>query len=177
MGSRSSPLVGGFQAFPTGSAHLLDKEKRTRNQKAEYGYLLLTRADSRNRLFGVPMDLGTFNIADRAVSAAGKTQDPKGEYEIFQRGPPAKAREEDHWPKPVRGGFIFDRIERHEDIEFFRKSGALCPDRKQNIGRNILGNCTIKDQYHTYYGHDSTHYGHHVGTYNVHPVHGYEKRI
>ena len=61
------------------------------------------------------------------------------------------------WPAAVKGGQIIDFITPSDNGT--RKSGGL--------GRNIIGDCTVKNQYQSYYGPDSRYYGGNAGSRNV----------
>eukprot|EP00928_Gymnodinium_smaydae_P073383 TRINITY_DN56591_c0_g1_i1.p1 TRINITY_DN56591_c0_g1~~TRINITY_DN56591_c0_g1_i1.p1 ORF type:complete len:257 (+),score=27.35 TRINITY_DN56591_c0_g1_i1:58-771(+) len=73
----------------------------------------------------------------------------------------AAARLETTWPRPVRGGFGFAHRALPEANEHHRKFGAL----RANVAGG--GNCTVKGQYHFYYGTGGHQNGSNSGTRNV----------
>ncbi|CAE8674896.1 unnamed protein product, partial [Polarella glacialis] len=124
--------------------------------------------DTRTRLFGVEPGQGTWNATTRAMSFGRAGHHPKGEY-----APPRQTvashetlAAEAAWPQSVMGGFVIpfqgsEQGTRPENLlpaERTRRTGSL--------GRNIVGNCTVKDEGRfVYYGaHGSTHYGNNSGT-------------
>ncbi|CAL1139023.1 unnamed protein product [Cladocopium goreaui] len=116
--------------------------------------------DTRARLFGTGADEGTFNASTRAVSYGTRGHDPKGEYVLPQRGTLEMLTAEATWPSSVTGGFVipFQGQPRSQSLyptERTRRVGAL--------GRNIVGNCTIKDEGFYYHGPHSHHYGNNSG--------------
>lgn len=117
---------------------------------------------TRQRLFGVDPAVGSFNMnTDRASNTGEKNVHPRSEYDPRTHNPPPTLRDpgtaKNGWPPAVKGGHIFDHIEPCDNPT--RKSGAL--------PRNIIGDCTVKDQFSSYYGHDSTYYGGNIGSRNA----------
>lgn len=110
-------------------------------------------ADTRNRLFHIDFDLGTFNMGD--LNNAQRGTDPRGVYAERSRSvPPTQPNHE--WPACARGQHIIPHIPVAKQNEFHRKQGSL--------ERNIVGNCTVKNHYQVYYGTDRKYFGGNSGT-------------
>ncbi|CAD7928076.1 unnamed protein product [Amoebophrya sp. A25] len=130
--------------------------------REEYRNLTEGFSCTRNRVFNVGPQVGTFNLnADRASSSACKTLDPRGEYDAsthkIRYEPIPEGMAKNGWPKQVRGGRIMDHIEPSDTQR--RKHGAL--------DRNIAGDNTVQDQFNSYVGYDSSYYGGNVGSRNA----------
>lgn len=116
---------------------------------------------TRKRLFGVDTTVGSFNRnANRGTSSAKKSVHPRLEYDARTWRPPAEIFEpgmtRNGWPLAVKGGHVFDHLEPSGDPA--RKSGGLA--------RNIVGDCTVKDQFCSYYGNEASYYGGNIGSRN-----------
>lgn len=112
-------------------------------------------ADTRNRLFNIDYGEGTFNAGE--LNNPEKPSQPTGQYcDKSRRVPPTPA--DTAWPPLVRQGSIYNYQGQTLQNECARKFGSL--------GRNIVGCCTVKDQYHTYYGAENKYYGSNSGTKN-----------
>jgi hypothetical protein len=117
-------------------------------------YAKLRAGDTRSRVFNVDHDVGSINM-NPGVPVRKKGYMQMGEYVI---PPKPVLRQEETKAPMVKGGFVADREDVSLSLEHVRKCGSL--------GRNIVGGCTIKDQYHHYYDHTRSHYGNAVGTFN-----------
>ena len=133
-------------------------QHRTRE---DYHVLKTIKDDTRSRLFGTAGNESTFNATTRAVSYGTRGHDPKGEYVLPRpRGTLELLTAEATWPSSVTGGFVIpfqgqSRSQSLAPVERTRRVGSL--------GRNIVGNCTIKDDRFTYYGPHSHYYGNNSG--------------
>eukprot|EP00747_Dinoflagellata_sp_TGD_P162183 gnl/TRDRNA2_/TRDRNA2_179504_c0_seq1.p2 gnl/TRDRNA2_/TRDRNA2_179504_c0~~gnl/TRDRNA2_/TRDRNA2_179504_c0_seq1.p2 ORF type:complete len:163 (+),score=26.42 gnl/TRDRNA2_/TRDRNA2_179504_c0_seq1:91-579(+) len=135
---------------------------RGKRTPEEYHQLLAAAGDSRNRILGVGGTASTFNARSRARSYGAPGFDPKGEYVVPRKlmvTDESMRMREDDWPQKVLGGYGFAHRPSSDENEQIRKTGSL--------DRNIVGNCTIKDDYHVYYGHGGHHYGNNSGTRNT----------
>mmetsp|Transcript_89272 Transcript_89272/g.168198 ORF Transcript_89272/g.168198 Transcript_89272/m.168198 type:complete len:183 (-) Transcript_89272:77-625(-) len=169
---------------------VFDTKEGVRTRK-EYRNLLAGAGDTRNRLFGIEHSAGTFNIRSRARSYGAPGVHPRGEYQEAFGSPlsamnpylrqtwsgpsrtvtptstaPTTPRDvstpvETAWPRSVKGGFGFAHQPSSTVSERTRKSGTLRP------GVAGGGNCTIKDDYHVYYGQGDRFYGSNTGTRNA----------
>lgn len=122
--------------------------------------------DTRSRLFGTDPSLSTYNARTRALSYGTPGCHPKGEYQAPRvTATLEQLADEASLPQSVLGGFVIPfqgsavgtRPQNINPQERSRRTGSL--------GRNIVGNCTIKDDRFVYYGaHGSSHYGNNSGT-------------
>jgi len=136
-----------------------DFKAKTRTRE-EYQQLLALAGDSRRRIHNVEdhEQLGsTFNARSRAISYGLPGTDPKQEYLGRKTSELGQSAVEHAWPQKVLGGFGFGH-QTYKDLEIERKR------RHGSLERNIIGNCSIKDDRHVYYGHGTVHYGTNSGT-------------
>ena len=124
--------------------------------------------DPRQRLFGVDPSEGTLNVATRALAYGTRGQDPKGEYRLPRpSGSYAQLSADAAWPASVTGGFVIP-FQPGGSQTAGQRSQSLYPAERTrrvgSLGRNIVGNCTVKDDRFFYYGaHGSHHYGNNSG--------------
>mmetsp|Transcript_89961 Transcript_89961/g.279443 ORF Transcript_89961/g.279443 Transcript_89961/m.279443 type:complete len:156 (+) Transcript_89961:64-531(+) len=143
-----------------GVAHGVHDFRQGQRTREEYHQLLTSHAgDTRSRLFGTEPTTGTINARTRALSCGLPGHNPKGEYrpganlEASQASEPAVTQK-------VTGGFIVPFQGNNYNSERTRRNGSL--------GRNIVGNSTIKDDRFVYYGgQGGSHYGHNSGSHNT----------
>mmetsp|Transcript_130865 Transcript_130865/g.406934 ORF Transcript_130865/g.406934 Transcript_130865/m.406934 type:complete len:160 (-) Transcript_130865:92-571(-) len=142
----------------TCGVHDFREGERTRE---EYQQLLTSYAgDTRCRLFGADPTTGTFNAQPRAQSLGAPGRNPKGEYQPMRPGLSPEEPLEAPKPKSVTGGHIAHYQSTSFQCERLRRTGSL--------GRNIVGNSTVKDDRFVYYGgHGGSHYGINSGTRNT----------
>lgn len=120
----------------------------------DYSKLMTEGGDTRRRVFNVESACSTFNRLDKSFGYPQRGVLQTGEYVM----PPKPVVTLANQPHMVKGFHVSDRDNQRCENEHLRKCGSL--------PRNIVGNCTIKDQYHSYHGHTRSHYGHHVGSKN-----------
>mmetsp|Transcript_134872 Transcript_134872/g.234461 ORF Transcript_134872/g.234461 Transcript_134872/m.234461 type:complete len:155 (+) Transcript_134872:106-570(+) len=131
--------------------------KAATRSRDDYHRLLGAAGDTRRRIFGVVGEHSTFNARSRSLSYGAPGTDPKAEY-IGPRALPKEAHVDHHWPQKVKGGYGFTFQGIDQGIEKTRRQGSL--------ERNIVGNCSVYDDRHVYYGHGPKHYGINSGTRN-----------
>ncbi|CAJ1358440.1 unnamed protein product [Effrenium voratum] len=129
--------------------------------REDYHRLKISSAgDTRTRLFGVDAREGTFNATTRAASYGSRGHDPKGEYVLPKRGTLELLTAEATWPQSVTGGCVIP-------FQGHARSQSLHPTdrtrRAGSLGRNIVGNCTVKDERFFYFGAHGSHYGNNSG--------------
>lgn len=140
-----------------GVSYAMSKSDVTKEDYAKLGDFTCTRG----RLFQVDPKMGVFNKnTHRAYSKGEKNVHPRAEHDESTYKPKFEKIEfpntRNGWPPAVKGGHIIDFITPSDNPH--RKAGGL--------PRNIVGDVTVKDQYRTYYGPDSTYYGGNVGSRN-----------
>mmetsp|Transcript_98738 Transcript_98738/g.316619 ORF Transcript_98738/g.316619 Transcript_98738/m.316619 type:complete len:154 (+) Transcript_98738:108-569(+) len=127
--------------------------------REEYHQLLTSNVgDTRSRIFGTDSSHSTFNSRTRAMSYGASGHDPKSEYRPTHQS--YSQLPMDHPPpQAVKGGRGFHFNASKDLAERHRRGGSL--------GRQVVGNCTIKDDRFVYYGpHGTGHYGMNSGTHN-----------
>lgn len=135
-----------------------DFQSKPRSRE-EYQQLLLAAGDTRNRIHNVTQDHGgTFHAKSRAQSYGAPGHHPRNEYADSRLQPQGDSHTETAHPKKVMGGFGFSYQGNSRGLETRRKFGSL--------ERNVIGNCSVVDDRHVYYGHSSHHYGGNSGTQN-----------
>eukprot|EP00405_Crypthecodinium_cohnii_P049264 CAMPEP_0206600934 /NCGR_PEP_ID=MMETSP0325_2-20121206/46193_1 /ASSEMBLY_ACC=CAM_ASM_000347 /TAXON_ID=2866 /ORGANISM="Crypthecodinium cohnii, Strain Seligo" /LENGTH=152 /DNA_ID=CAMNT_0054112537 /DNA_START=103 /DNA_END=558 /DNA_ORIENTATION=- len=136
-----------------------DMRAGARSRDEYHGLLQTHVGDTRSRIFGIDNMQGTFNSRTRALSYGVPGHDPKSEYKPGQR-PPIQLQLDHATPYAVRGGRSFHFKSSEDAAERHRRGGSL--------GRNIVGNCSVKDDRFVYYGANGTgHYGLNSGTHNT----------
>lgn len=135
-----------------------DARQAVRSREEYHQLLTSTAGDTRSRLFGVDSSHSTFNTRTRALSYGAAGHHPKSEYRPVNQSH-SQLPTEHSWPQTVKGGFLFHYQGGKDLAERSRRAGSL--------GRNIVGNATIKDDRFVYYGpHGTGHYGLNSGTHN-----------
>mmetsp|Transcript_16624 Transcript_16624/g.35118 ORF Transcript_16624/g.35118 Transcript_16624/m.35118 type:complete len:158 (-) Transcript_16624:80-553(-) len=132
--------------------------QRTRE---EYHQLLTSHVgDTRSRITGAGNNESTFNVRTRALSFGASGRCPKSEYSATSMPALDASQAETGWPASVTGGHIIPFQGSQVASERHRRAGSL--------GRNIVGNCTVKDDRFVYYGSQgSSHYGMNSNTRNM----------
>eukprot|EP00929_Paragymnodinium_shiwhaense_P044373 TRINITY_DN22773_c0_g1_i1.p1 TRINITY_DN22773_c0_g1~~TRINITY_DN22773_c0_g1_i1.p1 ORF type:complete len:185 (-),score=42.97 TRINITY_DN22773_c0_g1_i1:113-667(-) len=158
-------FVGGASAFGLegrGVTYGVHDFRGKSRSKEEYQQLVRLAGCTRSRTLGVDFGNSTFNSLPRAYSYGAPGCNPKGEQSGPQTNhinPAQQAHMEHGWPQKVIGGFGFSyQGTAGLGVENHRKNGSL--------ERNIVGDCSIKDDRFVYYGHSGKHYGMNSNTHN-----------
>mmetsp|Transcript_8318 Transcript_8318/g.24719 ORF Transcript_8318/g.24719 Transcript_8318/m.24719 type:complete len:169 (+) Transcript_8318:122-628(+) len=125
----------------THGVHDFRAHERTRE---DYHRLMTSTAgDTRNRLFGVEAEHGTFNAGSRAVSLGCSGFHPKSEYKATLKNLDTQDFEHGHG-QTVKGG----HVQHFVGVAPLNGNGLGSRERARScgaLGRQIVGDCAIKD--------------------------------